>query len=1237
MQNNASLNGVLAFDNKTYSGTPYYDKDTSTIIGKVQSIPNNGPVTITVTGVLKDTHTPEYVAKCQKTIIINPAPPPPQSCSSLTINPTGPFDENGLPQTINVTATAINMLLDFKWTATQNGAPLNGVIAFDNNTYNGQPYYDTNASTSISKIQSIPNNGPVTITVTGVKKDTHTPEYVAQCQQSITINPTPPPQECKSLQIYQNNQAVADTVALDVNDPNQFHNLSLVEDKDAGLDLDYVWQATTGTNTLTGSFDNSSNPKTKIYANDPLTNYNDPSKTEATTVTVKSFIHGTNTFVTQCQDQFVITPPPPPSQECRSLTIYQGNYSLPGNQPYPDSVTLDPNNTIQFHNLFLKVDKDEGLNLDYFWTANTPDNNLAGIFDSKSNPLTKLYENDPPTNYDNPSTTLATTVTVKSFIQGSTPPVFIQNCQDQFVINPPPQQVRCTALNFKAGGQPVPQNVTINEGQTVLLEANPAPNPPFGVVKYEETGNGYFTLNPYTNPSCANYMPANVNNPYANTTIIAPSSCSYNYTGAVGGNVNVSAYAPGYDTTSCIANLYVQQPPQQPQYCDHLTLTPTTLENDGSTFLNATVYFSDGKTRDTTVQWSGNGTFQNGTNNFNQTSSNNFFNTFFNATDAYSSSVHVQVTSAAGISDISRCYADAYPPPKKCTYFNLEKNGNEWCVDTDYSGPFIWEYNGNTYTDDECRNIGSLPPNSYVHVYAKNTSNCEDSFTTPEKPQPPELEKYVNKSSITDPYQQSTLTIQPKQEYVYYEIIFNPQSPKTSATITDTISDKGSLTATLLPENASKKPAAGKLNYSDDLQVIEDSHGALQECNAANKQASWAHCYTGNIENSSGIRLYRVDNSVKIRYRTKVSSSLTANVCSNNDICQEKYDNRAQADSIFVDIDDLAIPMPGPIFSNPITVQIFCQYILTRAAGDIFMETDLTSGIDILRCGPYKTTTGLIITNYETPEVKIPSTGTSTIFTIEHEICQQGQTNALSDDLAKFYGADAVSKLSSQICEVKLQTGKAWQQQTITNSVEENKTRMSRWEPDAINNTAIENIQTELKDPDKNVYHIKDANLTINNDFTLNDGDGAKTIIVENGDLIINGNIIYGPCNKADGTQCNLRDIASLAFIVLNGNIYVDPGVSTMSGVFYVQEGVAGTGKLISGSKQNPDQEAPGKLTVYGSIYGDIDPLFTQRSFAGAPEEEESGILIRFDQRVILNTPPGLRDVLNLTETEVAR
>ena len=99
----------------------------------------------------------------------------------------------------------------------------------------------------------------------------------------------------------------------------------------------------------------------------------------------------------------------------------------------------------------------------------------------------------------------------------------------------------------------------------------------------------------------------------------------------------------------------------------------------------------------------------------------------------------------------------------------------------------------------------------------------------------------------------------------------------------------------------------------------------------------------------------------------------------------------------------------------------------------------------------------------------------------------------------------------------------------------------------------------------------------------------------------------------------------------------MDPSVRELAG-FFVQKGEnKDNGKLISGSSARPDIDSSSRLTIYGSIYGNIEPLLQKRRFAGEPGKDEGSIVIRFDERIILNTPPGLEDVLKLDKAEVAR
>jgi len=82
-------------------------------------------------------------------------------------------------------------------------------------------------------------------------------------------------------------------------------------------------------------------------------------------------------------------------------------------------------------------------------------------------------------------------------------------------------------------------------------------------------------------------------------------------------------------------------------------------------------------------------------------------------------------------------------------------------------------------------------------------------------------------------------------------------------------------------------------------------------------------------------------------------------------------------------------------------------------------------------------------------------------------------------------------------------------------------------------------------------------------------------------------------------------------------------------GVYYVEGG-----SITSIGERDPIGE---QLRIYGSVYGDIDELIAKSNFVGPPELDHGSIVIRYDERVILNTPPGLSEYVDFSSEEVAR
>ncbi|MDQ1344317.1 MAG: hypothetical protein QG650_1037 [Patescibacteria group bacterium] len=140
---------------------------------------------------------------------------------------------------------------------------------------------------------------------------------------------------------------------------------------------------------------------------------------------------------------------------------------------------------------------------------------------------------------------------------------------------------------------------------------------------------------------------------------------------------------------------------------------------------------------------------------------------------------------------------------------------------------------------------------------------------------------------------------------------------------------------------------------------------------------------------------------------------------------------------------------------------------------------------------------------------------------------------------------------------------------------------------------------------DERVRVLANGELQIgspNSDLSLSQ---VKTVVVENGTLRIVGNLTYA--NKD----------ASYAFIVKNGSIVVDPGVTKIAGAFLVMRGdIRGNGTKTSS-----------RLSVDGNIYGDAAPLVDERTYVRGTifsTALTAGVTINYSSRAIKNPPPLL-------------
>ncbi|MEZ4087807.1 MAG: hypothetical protein R3B71_05795 [Candidatus Gracilibacteria bacterium] len=880
-------------------------------------------------------------------------------------------------------------------------------------------------------------------------------------------------------------------------------------------------------------------------------------------------------------------PETPPEAVCTGLdlTIAQGGNTYNANNP----AGIQPNQPMQLNVTPSFNPANQSIPLKYRWTGMLNLQPQGEFKDDQNSPLNGNPFIDLNTSTWYSGGDANTVVRVVALDQNDQP----VGCDASFPIPPEDEGGMCLSLtaNYSKPIQPG-ETITINP------QVNYSPDLQPETITWSETGDGYFTNVPFQNVLCQ----VGLNQ----STFTKPYFCSYQYTAvSEGDSFTLTANPNPTDNDACILNDVVTDGNNN-NVCDYLNFRQP---ENGQICIDVDSDYTG------EFEWEIDGV------------SSQSFDTCKPYDE--NSTYHVEAVDAP-----TACFDDLQPEENECSYFNFTFPGDEICVDTDYEGDVEWIFNGGspeTTNQDECFQYN--PAFSY-EAAAVNTDNPDCKAAIP--PEESELIKSARRTT-SEPYSTQILTLRPNDTTVYYQLRYVPlNNQKYSTTIVDTIS-QGYIDARLFPETTGREP--GRIDYNEgSMRVIVngqeiDTCQSIVEAAGEDEDPVIEDCYVGDIGNG-GVRLVEVMGEALISYSGEVDSALTDEACREGTICQEKYINEAETENSVVHVDEDSEEDIPEVHSNPITVQLFCQYILTRAAGDIFLENDLSTGIDINQCSRYRSSTGIIITPGEedTPPLVSTGAGDTTIFSVGHEVCTAGQAGKVTNELAELYGSD-ITGLSSQICEVKLRTGSPWKQEIITNSIDENKTRASRWGADpALGN----NLSTMLFTyPDEDVYHVKGD---VQSGAIRMDEVGAKTFIIEDGDLHITDNIVYtGTCPAGPG-QCSVRDVASLAFIVLNGSIYVDPGVTQISGVYFVQEGEAdGSGRLYSGAPGGAEQQSDEQLTIYGSVYGDIDPLFAKRFFSGDPSSELGGIVVRFDQRVILNTPPALRDILNLSQTEVAR
>ncbi len=365
------------------------------------------------------------------------------------------------------------------------------------------------------------------------------------------------------------------------------------------------------------------------------------------------------------------------------------------------------------------------------------------------------------------------------------------------------------------------------------------------------------------------------------------------------------------------------------------------------------------------------------------------------------------------------------------------------------------------------------------------------------------------------------------------------------------------------------------------------------------------------------------DAVIRIRYVGIVVSGLDC--ASTTDEClTEEFQNNAEV-KVYSGIDSLQ--------ANAKLV-VLCSYLVTRNAGDVYLEVALEGGSDVAcifveedeaQSADYRNVDALIILEAD-PEAYIPGDFTpvdeaADLDGADLETGFAGSTISLCDD--DEYEDNLIGNLSSYVCEIVSSVNELWQSALVESTTE---TLVSQATRNTETNQSLsvfsdwavlESQLSNINNPESGILYFDGANEDTITLGALTIPEGAWTIIVENADLVIDSNIKY-----ADST--NFANLPSIAFVVLGGNIHIDNDALNLVGVYF-------TDQSITGDERSAVNEP---LEIHGSVYGHVQPLLDAAKYVGSPGQDEGGVQIYYDERIILNTPPALSEYVDISTEE---
>ncbi len=357
-------------------------------------------------------------------------------------------------------------------------------------------------------------------------------------------------------------------------------------------------------------------------------------------------------------------------------------------------------------------------------------------------------------------------------------------------------------------------------------------------------------------------------------------------------------------------------------------------------------------------------------------------------------------------------------------------------------------------------------------------------------------------------------------------------------------------------------------------------------------------CYDPAYEPVTGgvvmnnVNLLSEDAVIRIRYVGRVYA--TPGLCDRTDdpCLTETFDNYGSVET------------GSQTVSANAKLVVLCSYLVTRNAGDVYLEQALPSGTD-LAC--------------------IDSSADSSYANVEGIIVQQDNASTTSDFCTDASSSSSfISNLSSYFCEIVSAVSNIWESTSIATETEQhvdeeirNAETLQGLYPHSFSSWQdLKDILKNQNNPDSGILYFKGTpgagdQITLSSNILVD--SGAWTLIVEDADLVIKGNITYADTSVT-------QEIPSIGFVVLGGNIYIGSGAHVLSGVYFTDQGFDGDTRSA----------VNGQLEIYGSIYGDVSKLLQAANYVGSPNLDGGSIVVHYDSRILLSTPPGLGEYIDV-------